>query len=489
MKNPISFLLFLIFICSTCYSQELLPRANSVRTVADSRLQATLNFFTPRYADTTAANAGTSEGIDSCGSLIFTYDIMGLWVRKCSPKRWEQAGGVVDVGEGLSASGTTANLGGPVGTEAQFSTDRVINTLRKGMYWTNGTPIEESGGNVWQHTDKPYSPFQFWSADTLTSNLVDPPTAEMPLSGIFARRTMYYNDGILKTQKTYGHYIGQTYDWKDTMTFQNAGGDYQQGVTIEQRLKPRGTGKQATGVHGTGNQGRAFWGTATLLSNTVLENSGSNYIYTRGWLVGVQSYVVLGFNTADTMDAFSFYQTNGLISSSSHIKKAFGIDFQHNTSGAAIDSSFGLWDQYGYRHWLRGNTVIGPRTDSSVTDYNFKVNGTSYLRGMIQGFQGTDVASTAGVMTLSNTGNVYEITGTNTVTAINNTNLKNGYEVTLLFTSTATLTDGTANSGAAIGIELAGNANFTGSADDTITLILGEIGGTQRWREKCRSVN
>jgi hypothetical protein len=61
--------------------------------------------------------------------------------------------------------------------------------------------------------------------------------------------------------------------------------------------------------------------------------------------------------------------------------------------------------------------------------------------------------------------------------------------VTLIFTSTASLTDGTPNSGTNIGMELAGNANFTGSADDTITLILSEIGGTQRWREKCRSIN
>lgn len=102
--------------------------------------------------------------------------------------------------------------------------------------------------------------------------------------------------------------------------------------------------------------------------------------------------------------------------------------------------------------------------------------------------QGADVASVAGAITLGSDGNSFEITGTNAITLISNTSWQNGSEVTLLFTSTASLTDGTANSGTDIGMELAGNTNFTGSAGATLTLILSEIGGTQRWREKCRSV-
>ncbi len=34
-----------------------------------------------------------------------------------------------------------------------------------------------------------------------------------------------------------------------------------------------------------------------------------------------------------------------------------------------------------------------------------------------------------------------------------------------------------------------GNGNLTGRAEDSITLILSEIGGVQRFREKCRSIN
>lgn len=110
------------------------------------------------------------------------------------------------------------------------------------------------------------------------------------------------------------------------------------------------------------------------------------------------------------------------------------------------------------------------------------------VTGRFASTQGADVASAAGAIALGIDGNSFELTGTAAVTLISNVGWVNGSEVTLLFTSTASLTDGTANSGTDIGMELAGNANFTGSAGATLTLILSEIGGTQRWREKSRSV-
>jgi hypothetical protein len=111
------------------------------------------------------------------------------------------------------------------------------------------------------------------------------------------------------------------------------------------------------------------------------------------------------------------------------------------------------------------------------------------LTGRINKTQGADVASVAGAIALGYGGNTFEITGTNAITLISSLGWQNGSEVDLVFTSTAVLTDGTANSGTDIGMELAGGANFTGSADDIVTLKLCEVGGTQRWREKSRSVN
>jgi len=103
MKKIFSILCFLIATI-TCFGQPIVPRTNSSYTVQDSRFSAALNLFVPRYADTTAANAGTAEGIDSLGAVIFTYSTMTLWVRSGSPKTW------VEVGSGSSGSGTVTSV-------------------------------------------------------------------------------------------------------------------------------------------------------------------------------------------------------------------------------------------------------------------------------------------------------------------------------------------------------------------------------------------
>jgi len=128
-----------------------------------------------------------------------------------------------------------------------------------------------------------------------------------------------------------------------------------------------------------------------------------------------------------------------------------------------------------------GNDKVGIGTASPTTKL--------HIAGRFAANQGADVASAAGAIALGTDGNTFEITGTAAITLISKVGWVNGAEINLIFTSTATLTDGTANSGNDIGMELAGNANFTASADDVVTLILTEIGGTQRWREKSRSVN
>lgn len=131
---------------------------------------------------------------------------------------------------------------------------------------------------------------------------------------------------------------------------------------------------------------------------------------------------------------------------------------------------------------------VGIKTTTSTDALNIS-GSLSMISGRHKTAQGADVASAAGAITLGSDGNVFEITGTNSITAIVNTSWQNGATITLLFTSTATLADGTANSGTSIGFELAGNTDFTATADDVITLVLSEIGGTQRWREVSRSVN
>jgi hypothetical protein len=84
--------LLIIFSIGSCYGQTIVNRAGASNTVSDSRHQAALNAFLPRYADTTAANV--QKGIDSCGAKIYTRSPQALWYRACSPKRWVR---IIDV--------------------------------------------------------------------------------------------------------------------------------------------------------------------------------------------------------------------------------------------------------------------------------------------------------------------------------------------------------------------------------------------------------
>lgn len=133
--------------------------------------------------------------------------------------------------------------------------------------------------------------------------------------------------------------------------------------------------------------------------------------------------------------------------------------------------------------------LTGVNSATTNTIIYFEGDKRTRFNGRAEMQQGADVASVAGAIALGYDGNVFEITGTNTITLISNLGFQNGTEVTLIFTSTATLNDGVANSGTDIGMELNGNANLVASADDVIKLVLCEIGGTQRWRESGRSIN
>lgn len=94
------------------------PRASSVQPPPeDYNLSVRANFIVPRFTDTTQAN--TNVKLDTCGKIIYTYDVLSLWVRTCSPKRWVQIGGSIETtdnpaidfsGNGSTSSPLTAAL-------------------------------------------------------------------------------------------------------------------------------------------------------------------------------------------------------------------------------------------------------------------------------------------------------------------------------------------------------------------------------------------
>lgn len=267
--------------------------------------------------------------------------------------------------------------------------------------------------------------------------------------------------------------LGQAYGWYDKYTTSSGTTGSRYGFYME----------EATGAGAITAQYALYVPTLTKgTSNYALYVAGSTPTHFRG---AVQFASGSGSAGAKTPTVGFFHGSSPQIISY----------FQSEWNGTNDKISF-----YNAKHslaaWKEAFYIKGATTAANLND-TIVVNSTNYksfalynyLTGRFLNSQGTDVASATGSIAVGSGGNVFEITGTNAITLLESANWQNGSEVTFIFTSTASLTDGTANSGTLIGFELSGNANFTGSADDLITLVLCEMGGTQRWREKSRSVN
>lgn len=136
--------IFLLFLSSlliaTSFSQTIVNRAAAVNTVSDARLQAGLNFFVPRFADTTAANV--QKGIDSAGALIFTYDVNGYWYRQSSPKKWDRVGTTTTsytAASGVKSSSNTFVLDGNWKNLGSLDLTGCTTLDAFGDSWTKGT--------------------------------------------------------------------------------------------------------------------------------------------------------------------------------------------------------------------------------------------------------------------------------------------------------------------------------------------------------------
>lgn len=157
-----------------------------------------------------------------------------------------------------------------------------------------------------------------------------------------------------------------------------------------------------------------------------------------------------------------------------------GSSFFWTRGGGALHSNFtramtlNASDQLS----IAGGLYVGSATTAPTTKLQ--------VAGSFAAEQGADVAAANNLAVVAN---VTEITGATQINLIANTGWVNGSEITLMFSSTPTVKHGQATSGSNITILLAGAADFVASSNDLLTLVLGEIGGTQAWREKSRSVN
>lgn len=127
--------------------------------------------------------------------------------------------------------------------------------------------------------------------------------------------------------------------------------------------------------------------------------------------------------------------------------------------------------------------------DNAVLKWSIADGGALTAAARLLGAQGADVASATN-LTLGSDGNAFEITGITTIDLISITGWQNGSVVRLVFNESLTVRHGIATSGSNVTILLAGAANFSATANDTLTLMLCETtAGGQAWREVARSVN
>lgn len=277
---------------------------------------------------------------------------------------------LITAGEGLTKLGNQINLGGISGSDGIFTTNRFINTNRRSMIWRNGVVSDfDVNGAEWGFDQQVYSPYQFLSADTLLSNDVDPPNQNIPWSGIFARRDLRYNTGVIRTQKVFGHQFEYRTMWDDTISLNTQGGDYNVGFSTKTIYKPYGSGRQGIRAsHGTGQNNSIYYAAPALLAVNSLENQASNWIKVDGHLSGVNSYLVMGQVNPDTIAKYVYFTTGGFISGTSRIGTSYEFAPASYFDATRIDSSYFLFDTVRRRRsYHAGQFLIGPTRGTSTT--------------------------------------------------------------------------------------------------------------------------
>ena len=129
-----------------------------------------------------------------------------------------------------------------------------------------------------------------------------------------------------------------------------------------------------------------------------------------------------------------------------------------------------------YRNTSDGKLYIGANNGSSWNEIlEAGVSGPISVSNGGNGLTGIG-ANVASASTISISGKIFHVTGTNTITSVSASGISAGTEITIIFDGILTFTDGS---------NLKLNGNFVTSADDTITLV---YDGTNFY-ETARSAN
>ena len=203
------------------------------------------------------------------------------------------------------------------------------------------------------------------------------------------------------------------------------------------------------------------------------------------------SYIATGVGTTPYTDAGTRTRVFGVL-------KAIGVDDNFQTHGLEIrtDTGKGKLGAFGLRDdganagpWFR---VINGSGDFNYVNSAFATNvltfrntgGIETLTGSIQWRKGSDVAS-ASTLTPGSAANSFDVTGSTTIDYITTTGWQAGAVILLKFEASVTVTHNAGSvPGSTAAILLAGAANFSATADDTLLLLYDGA----NWREIARTV-
>lgn len=401
----------------------------------------------------------TSQAVRA-GALYYdsTGTDSGLYVY--SGLAWRKIDGITyTANEGLQINSNVVQLGGLVSSPAALSNDRHILANRRILSFSNTI----ANNNWWQFSDSLFSPFQFASTDTITSNDMSL-SRTRPISTMNIQRNIVFASGIYQQTKMYGALRASTkLIWGDSVKVRTDGGDYHTNI-VEFRFSPTGTGRQRAKIgHGTGGENDAGEALPALIANMYVDNNDLNATDTtviNGTIAGIAPYFVGALGTAKIrVKRYISVQPNNFINANTYFEKYYDYAsrFKVGTNSSLVDSAYFMWDTSMFkRNHLRGSTHIG--TGLWSNSYNFSVGGISNFSDTTSFSTVSNIADTTGydIMTRRRTDGV--------LTRITSTQLSS-------FIGGTSLTVDPPGSGNANGLEISGSiikSHYAGSSSPGI---------------------
>lgn len=264
---------------------------------------------------------------------------------------------------GLSKSGDTVMLGGPLGTPASIWEKRVVDLNNNALYFiknNTSNPIAGTPGST---------PLYGEFIDSLNQN--NPSEAQLPTAATSWARILRMTGNYSYGYKV-GHAVTMSYEFGDTARVISNGGDF--GGALYNKLSFGYLPSFTTGRSAI--QGGVVSFESAYAGLSIIEFASSNanrHIKYNGW-VAAHNAVLRMTNFPDTIENFIFYNAHSYKEASAKVLKSYGLYM----NGVPSDSAWTVYSPHvANRFYQSGKAVFGLGGFSS--DYQLKVTNNTQL--------------------------------------------------------------------------------------------------------------